>query len=120
MGNGQSCGHSNGRSVRHGHQTRTSRRSSISRANGQIGQSGGQSRGQSSTDRSSGQHQRTGKRSAVSRANGQIGQPDGQSRGQPSTNRANGRRLLPDRMGCRYVSFQDSSSNIQVSLRLQV
>ena len=140
MGNGQSCGYSNGRSVRHGHQTRTSRRSSVSRANGQIGQSGGQSRGQSSTDRSSGQRQRTGKRSAVSRANGQIGQPDGQSRGhdqarttrQSSTNRANGqinqrpteqsngRRLLNHRMGYRYVSFRDSSSNIQVSLRLQV
>ena len=140
MGNGQSCGYSNGRSVRHGHQTRTSRRSSVSQANGQIGQSGGQSRGhdqartsgQSSTDRANGQHQRTGKRSAVSRANGQIGQPDGQSRGQPSTNRANGqinqrpteqsngRRFPPDRMGYRYVSFQDSSSNIQVSLRLQV
>ena len=140
MGNGQSCGYSNGRSVRHGHQTRTSKRSSVRRANGQIGQSGGQSRGhdqartsgQSSTDRANGQHQRTGKRSAVSPANGQIGQPDGQSRGQPSTNRANGqinhrpteqsngRRLLPDQMGYRYVSFQDSPSNIQVSLRLQV
>ena len=148
MGNGQSCGYSNGRSVRHGHQTRTSKRSSVRRANGQIGQSGGQSRGhdqartsgQSSTDRANGQHQRTSKRSAVSRANGQIGQPDGQSRGhdqarttrQSSTNRANGqinqrpteqsngRRLLPDQMGYRYVSFQDSPSNIQVSLRLQV
>ena len=171
MGNGQSCGYSNGRSVRHGHQTRTSKRSSVSRANGRIGQSGGQSRGhdqartngQSSTDRSSGQHQRTGKRLSVSRANGcgysngrsvrrpskrssgswangQIGQPDGQSRGhdqarttrQSSTNRANGqinqrpteqsngRRLLNHRMGYRYVSFRDSSSNIQVSLRLQV
>ena len=104
MGNGQSCGHSNGRSVRHGHQTRTSKRSSVRRANGQIGQSGGQSRGHDQA--------RTTGQSSTNRANGQINHRP--------TEQSNGRRLLNHRMGYRYVSFRDSSSNIQVSLRLQV